>query len=487
MPMQLLAGDGAEVLGALLADGLEVNRKKRAVILDYINEGRITKKMRAATCTGWHGAAFVLPNQVIGADDIWFQASERTAPYGTAGTLAQWQTNVAALAVGNDALALGLSAALAGVLLDPLNIDGAGLHFVGKSSHGKTTILQAATSVWGGPSFRRTWRVTSNGLEGAARMHSGTLLALDEVGECNPKDLFESVYALANGHGKTRANVRGEARHVARWRVFIVSTGEVTIASRMAAGGLEVKAGQTLRLLDLPITGQHGAWDALHGHGSGAAFSDAVRDAAARHYGHAGPAFVAALLQAIQDGLDLSGRLQTIVAKMNAPDGQEARAARVFALCALAGELAAGAGIYPWPAGTAVQAACNGFDLWRSRRGTHGRTAEEAAITALVADFIDKHGSSRFADLEPVGEERPIINRAGYYSRSSDGTLYLFSSAGLKEATAGYDVAQVIEALNAAGAIAKHGGNGKTAVTTRTPDGRTPRLYHINPARLGEA
>src|SRR5690606_19744583 len=93
---------------------------------------------------------------------------------------------------------------------------------------------RASISVWGGPAFRRTWRVTSNGLEGAARMHTGTMLALDEVGECSPKDLYESAYALCNGHGKTRSNIRGEARQVARWRVFVLSTGEVTITSRMA-------------------------------------------------------------------------------------------------------------------------------------------------------------------------------------------------------------------------------------------------------------
>lgn len=485
MPMQLLAGDGKDVLATLLSDGLELDRKNRMRILDYINESRTKERMRAATSTGWHGDAFVLPDQVIGATDIWFQATERTAPYGVAGTLADWQ-KMAAMAVGNDLLALGVSAAFAGVLLQPLNIDGAGLHLVGDSSQGKTSILQAATSVWGGTAFRRTWRTTSNGLEGAARMHSGTLLALDEIGECNPKDLFESVYALANGHGKTRANVRGEARHVARWRVFIFSTGELSVVSRIAAGGLDTRAGQTLRLLDVPITGTYGAWNNLHGYASGAAFSDTVRDITAKNYGHAGPAFVSALIEDLRGGLDLSANLQTIVANMGAPDGQEARAARVFALCGLAGELATGAQILPWPAGTAIKAASHGFELWRNRRAAHGRTSEEATILMKLSEFIEMHGGSRFANIDPDHEEhaRPVINRAGYYSRSSTGTLYLFTSAGMKEATAGYETAQVVRALNAAGALAKHGQNGRATVSTRTPEGTTPRLYYVDPAKL---
>ncbi|SDM52818.1 putative DNA primase/helicase [Oryzisolibacter propanilivorax] len=484
MPMELMAGDGAEVLAALLRDGLALERKMRARVLDYINSQQPRQRMRAASSTGWHAGAFVLPDQVLGADDIWFQASERTAPYGSAGTLQGWQSEVAALAVGNPMLALGISAALAGVLLEPLNIDGAGLHLFGDSSKGKTTILTAATSVWGGAQFRRTWRTTSNGLEGAARMHSGTLLALDEVGEVAPKDLYESAYALVNGHGKTRANVRGEARHVARWRTFVFSTGEVTIASRMAAGGFEAKAGQSLRLLDVPITGKHGAWDALHGRASGAALSDALRDGAARHYGHAGPAFVRALLDALAQGLDLPERLQAIQARMAATDGQETRGARVFALCALAGELAAGAGIVPWKAGCAAQAALHGFGLWRGQRGTGGRSAEDAAILRAVGDFIDRHGSSRFESMSAADAPRAVVNRAGYVSTSPSGTVYLFTSGGLREAAQGYDLARVLAALDTAGAFAKRGANGKTAATTRTPDGRTPRLYHVQPDRL---
>src|SRR5690606_5293733 len=112
---------------------------------------------------------------------------ERTAPYGVAGSLEGWQEDVAARANGNPMLTLGISAALAGCLLEKLNVDGGGLHLFGDSSAGKTTVLMAAISVWGGPAFRRTWRTTSNGLEGAAKMHTGTMLALDEVGEVNPK------------------------------------------------------------------------------------------------------------------------------------------------------------------------------------------------------------------------------------------------------------------------------------------------------------
>ncbi|TAN27536.1 MAG: DUF927 domain-containing protein [Castellaniella sp.] len=53
MPMQMLAGDGVEVLAVLLADGLALDRKNKGRILDYINSQFTRKRMRAATTTGW--------------------------------------------------------------------------------------------------------------------------------------------------------------------------------------------------------------------------------------------------------------------------------------------------------------------------------------------------------------------------------------------------------------------------------------------------
>lgn len=484
MPMHMLAGDGTEVLGVLLNEGLTLERRSKGGILDYINSQRPKKRMRAATTTGWHGDAFVLPDDVIGADDIWYQATERTAPYSVAGTFEGWKDTVARYATGNPLLALGLSAAFAGVLLERLNIDGAGLHLFGDSSRGKTSILNASISVWGGPAFRRTWRTTSNGLEGAARMHTGTLLALDEVGEVRPRDLYEAAYALCNGHGKTRANVRGEARHVARWRVFVISTGEVTISSRMAAGGFEAKAGQELRLLDVQSTMRtHGAWDELHGHASGGELSDAIRDGAAQHYGHAGPAFVQALIQMGVKGTDLPDRLRVLTQRFAPAGGQETRAARVFALCGLAGELARQAGIVPWETGVAADAALLCFELWRDHRGTHGRSAEEAAILRAVSDFIDKHGDSRFSGAD---NHDPLIvrDRAGYWKDGNDGRLYLFTGSGLREATKGCgDLRRVLDALDVAGAILEKDA-GKRAKKVRIAGKGPMSLYHIDPARL---
>jgi putative DNA primase/helicase len=50
----------------------------------------------------------------------------------------------------NPLLTLALSASFAGPMLDKCNAEGGGVHFVGDSSTGKTTLLEAGCSIWGG-------------------------------------------------------------------------------------------------------------------------------------------------------------------------------------------------------------------------------------------------------------------------------------------------------------------------------------------------
>lgn len=475
MPMAMLAGDGNDVRGVLLSEGVMFDLKNRGGILDYIAGQHPKTTMRAASVTGWHDGAFVLPQTVIGADDIWFQSTGREAPYATAGTFEGWR-ELAVLAVDNPLLMFAMSTSFAGPLLGPLNIDGGGTHLYGDSSCGKTTAARAAISVWGSPRFERKWRATANGLEGSAALHSDTLLVLDEIGEIKPPDLYETAYALINGMGKTRANRHGEARQPARWRVFLFSTGELTVAARMAAGGIEAKAGQLVRILDVPVTGAYGVFETLHGRASGGALSDEIRNTAAVHYGHAGPRFVEALIRNQADGLELAALLTPLMERFGTLGDQEKRAARTFALCALAGELAIQWGVAPWTSGDPTNAALHAFRLWRNQWGAAGRSAEHAGILRAVADFIDRHGSARFSNID--GSVDLIRERAGWWKQDGDERrLYLFTAGGLREATKGYDFNRVLRAIDDAGAFADRG-KAEVAKVTHTPEGKK-RLYHV--------
>jgi putative DNA primase/helicase len=201
--MELLSGKGDELRGELLAMGLEIDLLAHRLLGQYLLKKAPQRRMRCATQVGWSGDSYVLPDEVIGpsAAGVTFQSGERGhVEHTRSGTLAGWRTEIAARSVGNPILVLALSASFAGPLLDRCKAESGGLHLVGDSSTGKTTAIDAACSSWGGPNFRRSWRATANGMEGAAALFNDGLLALDEISECDPREVGAIVYSLGNGH-----------------------------------------------------------------------------------------------------------------------------------------------------------------------------------------------------------------------------------------------------------------------------------------------
>lgn len=485
MPMAMLAGRGDELRAVLLSLGVEINPHARATLDIYLQSQHPKQRMTCATQTGWAGECFVLPDAVIGpaADGVVFQSEDALcAEYATAGSLEGWRDGVAARAVGNPLLCLALSAAFAGPLLHRCHAEGGGLHLVGDSSTGKTTLLEAARSVWGGPAFKRSWRATANGIEGAAALFNDGLLALDEISECDPRDIGLIVYALTNGTGKARAARTGAARSVRRWRCFVLSNGERSIATAMQEGGHKAKAGQGVRLLDVPVRRAHGAFDALHGLADARALADAIRQATSTHYGHAGRQYLERLTR---DARDMGALLADIRALPEfAPpgaEGQELRAAARFALVALAGELATEYGLTNWSEGAAVEAAALGFGLWRGLRG--GGNDERRRIAEQVAAFIDRHGDARFSAVD-APEGAIVRDRAGWWTTGdAGGRIYLFTADGFGEAVKGFDKARAYDALVEIGAAPPPGADGKRQRFMRI-GGRAVKVYRIDPERL---
>jgi putative DNA primase/helicase len=366
-------------------------------------------------------------------------------------------------------------------MLGRCNAEGGGFHFVGDSSTGKTTAIKSACSVWGGDNYCRSWRATANGMEGAAAMFNDGLLALDEISECDPKEVGAIVYALANGYGKQRASRTGAARSVVRWRCQILSSGERSIGTHMAEGGRQAKAGQSVRLLDVPTPGRFGIWDELHGFPSGAAFTEAIKGSVALHHGHAGRAFLEKLTHDTRDFCEPLERIKALpVLQVQGGDGQEKRAAGRFALVALAGEVATEYGITGWSEGVAIDAAAKGFAAWHSLRGRGNE--EQKKILVAVAGFIDRHGDSRFSNANQL-EEAMRVNRAGWWVDRQDGRTYLFNADGLREALAGFDFKRALDTLQKAGALPAANDRGERAHPHRI-HGRLLRLYTIHPDKL---
>jgi putative DNA primase/helicase len=415
MPARMLAGDGAEYRAALLNMGLRIasGANARNRLGQYLQSRQPKEMARCADRVGWHGQAYVLPRITIGGDGerIVYQVDGITEnPFKQRGTVAHWRERIAALCVGNDRLLFALSCAFAGALVRHSGIDSGGFHLRGGSSCGKTTALKVAGSAWGGPSYLQRWRSTDNALEAIAAQHCDGLLILDELAQVDPKTAGECAYMLANETGKARSTRTGQARPRLSWRLLFLSAGEISLAQHMAEGGKRSKAGQELRLADVPADAGvgFGLFNELHDYPSGAAMSTELSKACEAQHGAAGIAYLEWLVSHLdtlrdrtRDGIDhYAGEWIP-----EAASGQVQRVGRRFALVAIAGELATEAGITGWPPGEAARGVLACFNAWLASRGGIG-DAEEGQMVRQVKRLLEERGAGNFAWWHRAADDR---------------------------------------------------------------------------------
>jgi putative DNA primase/helicase len=474
MPASMLAGDGAEYRRVMLDKGYHVRggRPAQNHLHNYLSDARPPARALAVAQPGWCGERYVAPDgQVYGPQDkdhVLLQTQSPPPRRTRTGTLEGWQSAVGTWAVGNARLTLGLCLALAGPALKVAGAEGFGVHLAGGTSGGKTTTAHAAAGVWGFDLL--SWRRTDNGAEGSAAMANDAFLALDEVGQADPRALAEAAYMLANGQGKTRAGRTGEARAPKVWRITFLSTGEQGIADKMAEAGKRRHAGQEVRILEVPADAGAGmgTFETLHGHPTPAAFAEAIAAASREHCGHAADAFLGHLVEAAQGpelGRLITGAREAWVQK-HTPQGAAAevrRAAKHFAILAVAGHLAATWGVVPWPEGWASEAAARCFADWIAQRGGTGSHEVREGLEAIAA-FIRAHGASRF---EAIGGEArvPPRDRAGFVKDEGGCREYMI----FKETLEG-EVLRGSKNLKAIVRAAAEGG-----LMVMDPDGKPPK------------
>lgn len=514
MPMELLKGDGAEYRGVLLSMGFQMSTmtKARNLLTQYIQTADVVTRARCVERTGWHTGVFVMPERTIGLSDerILYQ-SANAAPnsFRVKGKLADWQKHVAGASAGNSRLVFAIAAAFAAPLLDITGMESGGFHYRGDSSTGKTTALRVAASVWGGADYLQRWRATDNGLEALAAQHSDCLLVLDEISQVDPKSAGEVAYMLANGSGKVRSGRTGAMRETANWRLLFISSGEAGLAEHMAQANRKPKAGQEIRLLDIPADAGagFGLFDNLNGYDSGSLFSKAITDAALKYYGVPAIAYLERLVQHQADVPSAVKKAQTVFISAHLgvdAGGQANRAALRFALVAAAGELATLWGVTGWQQGEASQAAEICFKAWLSQRGGAGNQ-ESAIMLAQVRRFFEMHGEARFTDWDrTVADDThaaKTVNRAGYRKhmeakdddgnplytgkfypegdekKAKDTEYYVFPVTFEQEVRAGFDYRAVCRLMVERGMLMTEGKSFKRK--ERLPGGEFSRCYRI--------
>ena len=494
MPMEMLAGNGEDLRKALLRGGLPFiasTHKGRKLLQDYISTQEVKTRARCVSMTGWHGKAFVLPDQVIGD-----QANEKVILQTSAGeynhfkqsgSLEEWQQLIGRYCIGNSRLIFAASMAFAAPLLSLVGAEGGGFNFRGDSAEGKSTALQVACSVCGGRDYLHTWRATGNGLEGTAVNHNDALLALDEMDEADGSEVGNIAYMLANGMGKQRADRDGGTRLKKQWRTLFISSGESSVAEHMRASGKQAKAGQEVRLADIPMNtgGQYKGFETVHDLSGGAELANYLKEVTANYYGTPLRAYLAAL----------AGEQESVAAEIKeirdrfiqemvpaGADGQVSRVAARFGLIAAGGELASRYQVTGWPSGESEQAARICFKAWLEHRGGTG-SIEDKRLLEQIVGFFQSHGQSRFSTWGIRGAEK-IHNRAGYVLTREDETTFLvFTQVFREEICRGYSYKRALALLKGRDWLKTEGGN--NTVAKKPPGDKTMRLYAVKGDVLG--
>ena len=504
-----LQGDPATVAAALADAGMtiEATGPARRSFVQYLNGVDTKARITLALRTGWVAVggkrAFIVPGAVIGGDpnERVILTKEVNAAYEMRGSLSEWRDNVATPAADHLMLRFAISLGFGGTMLAVVGGESGVIHIYGPSSGGKTTASRVSASVWGSggdAGYLKTWKSTSNALEGNLAASTDSLLVLDEVGQAEAREIGQMLYMITNARGKDRMTRTVTIRSAFKWRTLVLSTGEVPIPARLnedspRGGRKGVRAGHLVRAVDLKADRVCGVFDRPYPDFDPASFSDQLKKATATFCGVAGVEFVRQLLDRDVDDKAAAKKIDAFAEQAVAivdgdPSGQVSRVIQRFALIAAAGEFAVEFGIVPWAQGVPTADALELFRGWLRARGGAG-PAEERQMVAQVQRFWELHGESRFDNLDtpPTNpftgqemKERPSSQRAGYREgKGDDRRWFTLPQTWRDEVCIGLDAMEVARTLARRGILER--GDGKNLMKRVSIGSDRLRAYVITP------
>ncbi|ENL4399276.1 DUF927 domain-containing protein [Klebsiella pneumoniae] len=467
----------------LKAGGVNVTTKSglRATLADWLQSCANGEVCRIAHATGWQCGAYIMPDgEIIGTPEqpvLFNGRSSAASGYTTSGTVDSWRESVGRLAFGNYSMMTGVAAALAAPLIGLAGADGFGIHLYEQSSAGKTTTANVASSLYGNPDvLRLTWYGTALGLANEAAAHNDALMPLDEIGQgADPVEVYKSAYALFNGTGKLQGAKEGGNRDLKRWRTVAISTGEMDLETFIASAGRKAKAGQLVRLLNIPMRRAV----RFHEHANGKHHADALKDAYQHHHGVAGREWVKWLADHQQEAVSAvrvtEERWRSLI-----PSDYGEQVHRVGARFAiLEAALLLGNVITGWDEQTCRDAIQYSYNAWLREFGTGNK--EHQQIIEQTEAFLNAYGMSRFAPFPYDPSSLPISNMAGYRQKGGHDAdpmvFYTFPAAFEGEIARGFNARQFAEVLKKAGMLTPPtSGRGFQRKSPRI-DGRQIRVY----------
>ena len=501
IPTGDLHTDPNSVINLLCSRGLYIKHGLSKHVISYLNTYRPDDKGLLTDKIGWHGDTYILPDQQFGirknifVDDRQLTQSEHLH---SKGTLGEWQERIGKYLVGNPSLIFAVGMAFAPVLMSDLKIESGGIHFFGNSSTGKTTMVTIANSIWAAPKWKNTWRSTDNGLEGLCCSHNDAFMVLDEIGQCTSEIVGKSVYMIANETAKLRANRKGDLKEIRNWRTLFASDGEISVEQMILEYTNKVKAGQLVRLLDVPLQfkdaittddGTPSVYHDLHGFKDITEFSKYLHKQSANYYGTPIREFLQwfSSWRSVETLEELSKQYQSALNKLEeycsenhgSCSAQVKRGIERFALVLLGLLLASENNILSIDGQGCITSVTKIFDLWIKGRGTTA-SLENKQILEKVKLFIDRYAqTSKFIDYD---SEIGSVNHSeilGFQKRYGDETEWYLTPEIFKNILCkdvGTDVKKVVSVLKKEGSL-KTQDDRNTMIAAPKSLGKNGRFY----------
>ena len=404
---------------------------------------------------GSFGTYYVRPHSIVGKPPLPVERSfgslapNMLSKYRWQGSLSRWQEQIGHLCDGNSRLIFAAGLACTGPILPFVKGPRTGgFQITGPAETGKTAAGMVAGSVWGchrdpvraEKGFAESWNTTINQLDETAQAHCDAILVLDEtnLAGIDPKSLalaiLNGLFRLSEGSKKKRYN----EPETPAWRLYFLSTSNLTLDELAAAGGVPIDDQHRGRLVDigLPNGGNaFGIYENLHGYEDGAALTDAIKDACRHTFGAPGYEFVRriyknkralmfakAFVAKRRDGYIRLARRRAAKTGVKLLERATARFATVYA----AGCLAIYYRIFTWSRADQLQAvsACQ-FD----RIGSDDPIAPTSSARRL-SDYLNRNREAFFdLDQSKLDPDRDEFGSAPQYRQTFKGTTWLYLTA----------------------------------------------------------
>lgn len=327
--------------------------------------------------------------------------------YRATGTFAAWQEAVATLESYPRAR-LTVIASLATVLLSIVRAPNFVFSLAGATSHGKTTMLRVAASVWGEPDERSPSAVVSTfdstrvWIEQAAATRTHLPIILDDTKRARrPEDVAQFLYDITAGRGRGRGSTTGVVQS-ATWTTVAIVSGESPITSFSRDGGTRA------RVLEL--------WGSPFGDTTTpetAVLAVTINAEVLENFGHAGPEFVRFLIA----NRSKWPRWKKVFERFRRSYEQRAdgnsvagRLASHGALLHVTGLLAHRAGVLPWAHSDVVS------ELWGELVSESADADQAAAALRHVWGWACAH-EAEFVGVESPEPNQPARGWAGRWDR----------------------------------------------------------------------